>query len=86
MQCTRVLNLPDINAFLNLTDEDFEEHRVLFTQTAIPTANTATPAQCRLVCYKMLFRLLNGVGVSGLKVVLPSCCRAVIDAAHPDVQ
>ena len=35
------------------------------------------------VCYRKLFRLLVGVGTTGLKVTLPSCCRAVIDNTHP---
>ena len=73
----------ELNDLVILTQSDFDNNAAVFTSGAVPQIGAATNAQKRLVCYRKLFRLLVGVGTTGLKVTLPSCCRAVIDNTHP---
>ena len=79
-----MVNFPEITQLLTLTDEDLGEHAAVFSRSAVPSLDNLTPAQCRLVCYRKLFRLLVGIGTTGVRLVLPSCCREPIDNTYPD--
>ena len=80
--CLRLVHLNDLNNLVNLVQGDFDQNAVLF-DTGAPQIGAATNAQKRLVCYRKLFRLLHGIGLTGIKVGLPSCCRVMIDTTYP---
>jgi hypothetical protein len=83
--CTSTVNSQEINDVMTmLNDDNIEEHKSIFTQTAIPLSiNVCEPNQKRLICYRKLFRLLHGVGQTGNKVMLPSCVRLQVSTFFP---
>ena len=80
--CLRLVHSAELISIVNLNQEDFDNNSVLF-RSGVPQLGAATNPQKRLVCYRKMFRLLHGVGLTGHKVGLPSCCRAVIDTTYP---
>ena len=76
----------DVNDALdNLVDEDITANPDLFTTTVAPDSiQDCQPNQLRLLCYRKCFRIVFGVGVTGQKLVLPSCIRNVISQQYPD--
>ena len=73
-----------ITALVNLQDHDIDEFPHVWTMTPAPASiAAATNPQKRLLAYGKLFRLLHGIGVHGVQVPLPSCCRVPITAAFP---
>ena len=58
------------------TDDDLNnpEEQNLWPYLKPASADSMTPHQKRLVGHRKVFRLIHGVGKTGVKVVLPSCC------------
>jgi len=74
------------DAVLNLVDDDITQEGSVFTTTAPPDSIAlATPAQKRLLCYRIFFRIFHGIGSVGNQVDLPSCVRKSVATTYPDV-
>ena len=82
--CEAVTLAAEIQALLQLVDDDIAAHPDLWTRTAPPASVAVmTNKQKRMVCYRKLFRLRRGIGRQGQKEAQPSCCRVPIDNQYP---
>ena len=70
---------------VTLSDEDILVNQSLFRRGVVPVhIADLSPAQSRLIAYKKLFRVLHGIGQTGVQVVTPACCRKLISTTFPD--
>ena len=55
-----------------------------FTGPAVKSFNACNSKQKRIVCYHKLFRFLYGIGITGVRIALPSCCVLRIQNEYRD--
>ena len=84
--CLSVINSSEINdALMGLCDDDIQANGDLFSKTEVPESlEDCSPAQRRLLSYRKVFRIIEGVGKKGRKVKLPSCVRKGVTLFFPD--